>query len=165
MEINSLFVSMISCFFPPCHLNGSVHICLFTGVYKYVLCERTGMPLSMSIWRFLWTEKNIFNSWHYSPTHSSHVSVDHELHKFVQGLILTKLLIVINLSYTKLWLMAAGFWWGCRCLDGMTKIESGLCVLRWENPWQQNPSPSVPPTMQPNRDKNAQHSHTQTYQH
>lgn len=98
--------------------------------------------------------KIIFNSWHYSPTHSSHVSVDHELHKFVQGLILTKLLLVINLSYAKLWLMAAGFWWGCRCLDGMTKIESfclisGLCVLCWENPRQQNPSPVfLPPCTQ-----------------
>lgn len=148
------------------------NVCLFTGVYKSVLCEHTGMPLYMSVWRFLWTEKLFLIITHtHTHTHSSHASVIYELHKYVQGLILTKLLLIINLSYAKLWLMAAGFWWGCRCLDGMTvrlspSVWFQACVCyAGKIPGNKTPPPVFLPPCQPKRDKNAQHSHTQTYQH
>lgn len=90
---------------------------------------------------------------------------NHELHKSVQCLILTKLLLVIKLSQATLWLMAAGFWWGCRCLTGTTvrlrpSVWFQACVcFAGKIPSNKTPPPVFLPPCQPNRDKNAQHSH------
>lgn len=60
--------------------------------------------------------------------------------------------MVINLLCAKLWLMAAGLmrlqvskWDDCKDWVLLFDVRPG--VSRWENPRQQNPSPSVPPTM------------------
>lgn len=78
--------------------------------------------------------------------------------------------LVIKLSQATLWLMAAGFWWGCRCLTGTTvrlrpSVWFQACVcFAGKIPSNKTPPPVFLPPCQPNRDKNAQHSHTQTYQ-
>ncbi len=68
-------------------------------------------------------------------THHTHVSVDHELHTFLQ-----KLLLVINPSYAKLWLMAAGLmrlqvsrWDDCK-IESFCLMSGPVCVTLGKSP-------------------------------
>lgn len=123
------------------------------------------MPLYLNVWRFLWTEKlfliaasltHTFFTCEFQPWTTQICARSDFGHKSV----VCKVMID---GSSFLMSLQVSRWNDCK-IETFCLI-SGMCVLHWENPQQQNPSPSVPPTMPAKQTKMHNiltHKHTNT---